>query len=103
MCKSFKRVNACKAFGLHNILGHTLKAWQMPFNLSLLQSLFPTYFKKTTIISFEQIVKIHIIVSLPTTLDQLQFAYRPNRSTDDVIAFALHTAISHLDQKNIHV
>jgi hypothetical protein len=33
----------------------------------------------------------------------LQFAYRPNRSTDDAIAIALYTAISHLDKRNTYV
>jgi hypothetical protein len=33
----------------------------------------------------------------------LQFAYRPNRSTDDAISIALHTALSHLDKNNTYV
>ena len=49
---------------------------------------------------FERLVKDHITSSLPSTLDPLQFAYHPNSSTDDAIAIALHTALSHLD-KNI--
>ena len=36
-------------------------------------------------------------------LDPLQFAYRPNRSTDDAISIALHTAFSHLDKRNTYV
>ncbi|KAK6312807.1 hypothetical protein J4Q44_G00161540, partial [Coregonus suidteri] len=36
-------------------------------------------------------------------LDPLQFAYRPNRSTDDAISIALHTALSHLDKRNTYV
>ncbi len=36
-------------------------------------------------------------------LDPLQFAYRSNRSTDDAIAFTLHTALSHLENKNTYV
>ncbi len=40
---------------------------------------------------------------LPASLDPLQFAYRSNRSTDDAIAFALHTALSHLENKNTYV
>ena len=39
---------------------------------------------------FERLVMAHNSI-LPDTLDPLQFAYRPNRSTDDSIA--LHTAI----------
>jgi hypothetical protein len=49
---------------------------------------------------FERLVKDHITSTLPATLDPLQFAYRPNRSTDDSIAIALLTALSHLDKRN---
>jgi hypothetical protein len=34
---------------------------------------------------FEKQVKDHITSTLPDTVDPLQFAYRPNRSTDDAI------------------
>ena len=37
---------------------------------------------------------------IPETIDPLQFAYRPNRSTDDAISIALHTALSHLGLKD---
>jgi hypothetical protein len=45
------------------------------------------------------------IISSPPhlTLDPLQFAYHPNRSTDDTIAITLHTALSHLDKMNTYV
>ena len=52
---------------------------------------------------FERLVKDHITSTLPDTLDPLQFAYSPNGSTDDAIAIALHTALSHLDKKNTYV
>jgi hypothetical protein len=45
---------------------------------------------------FERPVMDHI----PDTLDPLQFAFRPNRSADDAISNALHTALSHLDKRN---
>ena len=45
----------------------------------------------------------HINTIIPETLDSLQFAYRPNRSTDDAISIALHTALSHLDKRNTYV
>ncbi len=35
---------------------------------------------------FERLLKKHICSSIPATLDPLQFAYRPNRSTDDAIS-----------------
>ena len=53
---------------------------------------------------FERLVKDHITsICHPVTLDPLQFAYRPNRSTDDAIAITLHTALSHFDKWNTYV
>jgi hypothetical protein len=52
---------------------------------------------------FERLVKDHITSTLPTAQDPLQFAYRPNRSTDDAFTIALHTAPSHLDKRNTFV
>ncbi|KAL3051735.1 hypothetical protein OYC64_001881 [Pagothenia borchgrevinki] len=49
---------------------------------------------------FERLVKTFITSSLP---DPLQFTYRANRSTDDAIALTIHTALSHLDQRNTYV
>jgi gmma-aminobutyric acid receptor subunit gamma/cGMP-dependent protein kinase 2 len=45
----------------------------------------------------------HINIIIPETLDPLQFAYHPNRSTDDAISIAVHTALSHLDKRNTYV
>ncbi len=98
------------------------------FNLSLSLSVVPPCFKKSTIVSipkknkitclndwrpvaltpifskcFEKLVREHICSVLPASLDPLQFAYRSNRSTDDAIAFTLHTALSHLENKNTYV
>ena len=95
------------------------------FNLSISQSVVPTCFKMSTIVPvtkkvnvtelndycpvaltsvimtcFEKLVKDHITSTLRDTLDPLKFAYRPNRSTDDAIDIALHTALSHLDKRN---
>ena len=50
---------------------------------------------------FKRLVKVHITSTLPDTLDPLQFAYRPNRYTDDAIA--LHTVLTHLDKRNTYV
>ena len=52
---------------------------------------------------FERLVMAHINSILPDTLDPLQFTYRPNRSTDDAISIAIHTALSHLDKRNTYV
>ena len=40
---------------------------------------------------------------LTPALDPLQFAYLPNRATDNIIAIALHTTLSHLDKRNTYV
>ncbi|XP_059810771.1 uncharacterized protein LOC132383601 [Hypanus sabinus] len=48
---------------------------------------------------FERLVMRHIKTLLPTTLDPLQSAYRPNHSTDDAIATTPHLALTHLDKK----
>ncbi|KAL0194797.1 hypothetical protein M9458_008369, partial [Cirrhinus mrigala] len=98
------------------------------FNISLNQAVVPTCFKATTIIPvpkkpspscfndyrpvaltpilmkcFERLVMKHIKSVLPPSLDPFQFAYRPNRSTDDAISTALHSALTHLDKKDSYV
>ncbi len=95
------------------------------FNESLATSVVPTSFKKSVIIPvpknskpsclndyrpvaltstvmkvFERLLKKHICSSIPATLDPLQFAYRPNRSTDDAISQVLHSSLTHIDRKN---
>ncbi len=95
------------------------------FNESLATSVVPTSFKKCVIIPvrknskpsclndyrpvaltstvmkvFERLLKKHICSSIPVTLDPLQFAYRPNRSTDDAISQVLHSSLTHIDRKN---
>ncbi len=135
VCRWLKWINTRKAPGPDGIPGRTLKvcADQLAdvftdiFSLSLLQSINPTYFKKTTIVPvpkksktlclndchpvaltstimkcFERLVKTFITSSLPDSLDPLQFAYRSNRSTDNA-SLALHTALSHLDQRVTYV
>lgn len=52
---------------------------------------------------FECLVKSHIYSSLPDTLDPFQFAYRSNRSTDDAIAMAIHSALKHLEGRDTYV
>lgn len=44
----------------------------------------------------------HIKNAIPPTLDQYQFAYRENRSTEDAIAIALYTLLQHLEHKNTY-
>ena len=96
--------------------------------MSLIKSVIPTCFEQTTIVTvpkhtkatflndyrlvalmavamkcFERLVMVHINTIIPETLDPLQFAYHPTRSTDDAISIALHTALSHLDKRNTYV
>ncbi len=98
------------------------------FNLSLSLSVVPLCFKKSTIVPipkknkitclndwrpvaltpifskcFEKLIRDYICSVLPASLDPLQFAYRSKRSTEDAIAFTLHTVLSHLENKNAYV
>lgn len=98
------------------------------FNTSLSQAVVPTCLKATAIIPvpkkpspsryndyrpialapvilkrFERLVVHHIKSALPLTLDPYQFAYRSNRSTDDAISTALHSALTHPETKDPHV
>ncbi|KAK3549467.1 hypothetical protein QTP86_001464 [Hemibagrus guttatus] len=52
---------------------------------------------------FERLVMRHIKTQLPPSLDPLEFAYRPNRSTEDAITTTLHLALTHLDNKDSYV
>jgi hypothetical protein len=52
---------------------------------------------------FERLVMAHINTIIPETLYPLQFAYRPNRPTDDAFSIAFHTSLSHLDRRNTYV
>jgi hypothetical protein len=52
---------------------------------------------------FERLVMAHINTIIPESLDPLQFAYRPNRSTNDAISIALHIALSHPDKRNTYM
>ncbi|KAI3359381.1 hypothetical protein L3Q82_002885 [Scortum barcoo] len=51
---------------------------------------------------FERLVLAHLKSCLPPTLDPHQFAYRQNRSTEDAVSIALHSVLSHLDNKNTY-
>ncbi len=98
------------------------------FNLSLAQTIVPNCFKTATIVPvpkhagavalndfrpvaltpiiakcFERLVLSHLKTCLPPTLDPYQFAYKSNRSTEDAIASALHSALTHLDRTNTYV
>ncbi|XP_039458566.1 protein NLRC3-like [Oreochromis aureus] len=94
------------------------------FNLSLRQSVVPTAstiipVPKKSVVSclndyhpvaltsvimkcLERLVKGHICSSLPDTLDPLRFAYWTNRATEDAIALATHTTLTHLEKGNTY-
>ncbi|KAI3363873.1 hypothetical protein L3Q82_001467 [Scortum barcoo] len=69
----------------------------------LLNDYRPVALTSTIMKCFERLVKSFITSSIPDSLDPLQFAYRPNRSTEDAIVLTLHTALSHLDQRDTYV
>ncbi|KAI4879135.1 hypothetical protein NFI96_007722 [Prochilodus magdalenae] len=98
------------------------------FNVSLTQAAVPTCLKTTTIIPvpksstvtglndyrpialtpivtkcFERLVMTHIKATIDVTVDPHQYAYRRNRSTDDAISSVVHTALTHLEQKDSYV
>ncbi len=60
----------------------------------------PVALTSTVMKVFERLLKKHICSSIPATLDPLQFAYRPNRSTDDAISQVLHSSLTHIDSIN---
>lgn len=97
------------------------------YNMSLSQCIVPSCLKSTTIVPvpkqtaitclndyrpialtpivtkcLERLVLKHIKATLPPTLDPHQYAYRENRSTDDAINIALHTALQHLEQRGTY-
>lgn len=94
--------------------GCVLHSWQIYSRISLTLSIVPLCFKATTIIPvpkkatdlclnnyrpvaltpvlmkcFESLVMNHILSTIPTTLDPLQFAYKTNSSTVGAISFAM--------------
>ena len=103
---------------LADVLPHIL-------SISLSQAIVPRCFKTSTIIPvakksavsclndyrpvtlivmkcFERFVKPHITASLSASHDPYQFAYHPNRSTEDAISTTLQSVITHLDQKETY-
>uniref|UniRef100_A0A3B1IEK6 Reverse transcriptase domain-containing protein n=1 Tax=Astyanax mexicanus TaxID=7994 RepID=A0A3B1IEK6_ASTMX len=98
------------------------------FNASLLQAAVPPCLKTATIIPvpksstvtglndyrpvaltpivtkcFERLVQTHIKATINITVDPHQYAYRKNQSTEDAISSVVHTALTHLEQKDSYV
>jgi hypothetical protein len=120
-----KPVNIHKATGPDGLPGRVFRpctdqlanVFTHIFNMSLTESVIPTCFMKTTIVPkntklpclndylpialtsvamkcFERLKTL-----IPETQDPLQKAYRANRSIDDAISIALHTALNPPGQK----
>ena len=51
----------------------------------------------------ERIIMTHIKKTMPDMLDPLQFAYHRNRYTDDAVNTTIHTALTHLENKDTYV
>ncbi len=60
----------------------------------------PVALTSTVMKVFERLVKNHLCSFILVTLDHLQLAYQPNRSTDDAISHVLHSSLTHIDSKN---
>ncbi|KAK3506928.1 hypothetical protein QTP70_031211 [Hemibagrus guttatus] len=98
------------------------------FNISLSSAVVPTCLKTMTIVPvlkkstvscfndyrpialtpivmkyFERLIMRHIKTQLLPSLDPLQFAYHPNRSTDDAITTTLHLFLTQMDNKDTYV
>ena len=80
------------------------------FNLSLSQCIIPTCFNKSVFIpvpkkaqstslnDYRPAALTSVVMKCsPPPLDPLQFAYRPNGSTDVTIPSLVHAALNHLD------
>ncbi|KAI4894209.1 hypothetical protein NFI96_027345, partial [Prochilodus magdalenae] len=94
---------------LHNLLCH-LASRPPPSSPSLRKSVVtclndyrPVALTPIVMKCFERIVMSHIQETIPDNLDPLQFAYRQNRSTDDAVNTAIHTALTHLEGKDTYV
>ncbi|KAI3374832.1 hypothetical protein L3Q82_021368, partial [Scortum barcoo] len=98
VCRTLKRINTRKAPGPDGIPSRALKKPK----ILCLNDYRPVALTSTIMKCFERLVKPFITSSLPDSLDPLQFACRPNRSTEDAIALTLHTAPSHLDQRDTY-
>ena len=68
-------------------------------NISCLNDYRPVALTPIITKCFEKLIRTHISSALPPGFDPHQFAYRANRSTEDAIATALHSTLSHLEKK----
>lgn len=66
-------------------------------HISSLNDYRPIALTSTVMKCFERLVLTHVKSLLPPSLDQHQFAYRANRSTEDAINTVLHSVLTHLE------
>ncbi|KAK0132364.1 hypothetical protein N1851_032758 [Merluccius polli] len=115
MRKALRRVNSRRAAGPDGIPRQVLKScaeqlapvFTSIVTLSLAHSVISKCFKTSTIITlpkktnpscFNDYRSVALTSAVRNSLDPLQFAYRPNKSTDVItISHVLHCTISHLD------
>lgn len=63
----------------------------------------PVALTSVTMKAFERIILEHLKSVTSPLMDPYQFAYRPNRSTDDAVNLALHFTLQHLESKHTYV
>ena len=117
LSKTFKRVNRprrhphlgpqsmCRPTGwiVYRLASRCQPLFLYPRKVTELNDYRPAALTSVIMKCFERLVKDHITSTLPDTLEPHQFAYHPNRSTDNGIAIAQHTDLSHLYKRNTYV
>ncbi|KAJ8342690.1 hypothetical protein SKAU_G00326180 [Synaphobranchus kaupii] len=72
-------------------------------NISTLNDYRPVALTPIIMKCFKRLVLSYIKATIPASLDPHQFAYRPNRSTEDAISLTLHSALTHLEESGSYV
>ncbi|KAI3360591.1 hypothetical protein L3Q82_002453 [Scortum barcoo] len=104
---SMKRINIRKAEGPDKFLSASKPPSFVPVPkksaVTCLNDYRPVALTPVIMKCFERIVLKHIKDIIPAGLNQYQFAYRENRSTEDAVSITLHTALTHLQLPNTYV
>ncbi|KAI4897620.1 hypothetical protein NFI96_030292, partial [Prochilodus magdalenae] len=74
---------------------------EVPLSVTPAEAAVPTCLKTATIIPVPK--SSTVTATIDVTVDPHQYAYRRNRSTDDAISSLVHTAFTHLEQKDSYV
>ncbi|KAK3533238.1 hypothetical protein QTP70_013652 [Hemibagrus guttatus] len=104
--KTLCRVNPQKSAGRDNIADHhhqTTTTVPKKTPVSCPNDYCPVSLTLIIMKCFERLVMRQIKDLLPPSLDPMQFAYRPNHSTDDAISTTLHLYLTHLKNKDTYV